>query len=284
MILAPLRGVTIRCFRATFSHEIAEAGFTEAITPFITANAGVNPLKDRELGRGEEIPSIKVTPQFIGKDPDALKFCLEKIREKGYDTADLNAGCPFPMVRNKGRGSGLLKNPKLLAEMMSVGVSIMGEGRFSVKTRLGIDSPNELKALMPLINDFPLRYLTVHARTAKEMYCGNVHLEEFKEIASNAKVPLIYNGDAPIDDFDWPKEYLMIGRSFIRSLGERENSNELVEKYIENSLKELGSPRAVLGRMKELASYWKELPRYRRLWPIVKLARTLDEFRIALNL
>ena len=97
-------------------------------------------------------------------------------------------------------------------------------------------------------------------------------------------MPLIYNGDAPIDDFDWPKEYLMIGRSFIRSLGERENSNELVEKYIENSLKELGSPRAVLGRMKELASYWKELPRYRRLWPIVKLARTLDEFRIALNL
>ena len=49
LILAPLRGVTIRCFRETFAKEIAEAGFTEAVTPFVTANAGVDPLKDREL-------------------------------------------------------------------------------------------------------------------------------------------------------------------------------------------------------------------------------------------
>ena len=49
MILAPLRGVTIRCFRETFADEIRAAGFTEAITPFITANDGYDPLKDREL-------------------------------------------------------------------------------------------------------------------------------------------------------------------------------------------------------------------------------------------
>ena len=49
MILAPLRGVTIRCFRETFADEILAAGFTEAITPFITANAGYDPLRDREL-------------------------------------------------------------------------------------------------------------------------------------------------------------------------------------------------------------------------------------------
>ena len=49
MILAPLRGVTIRCFRETFAEEIRAAGFTEAITPFITANAGYDPMKDREL-------------------------------------------------------------------------------------------------------------------------------------------------------------------------------------------------------------------------------------------
>ena len=50
LILAPLRGVTIRCFRETFAAEIVAAGFTEAVTPFITANAGVDPLKDREIG------------------------------------------------------------------------------------------------------------------------------------------------------------------------------------------------------------------------------------------
>lgn len=47
LILAPLRGVTIRCFRRVFADAIRAAGFTEAITPFITANAGVDPLRDR---------------------------------------------------------------------------------------------------------------------------------------------------------------------------------------------------------------------------------------------
>ena len=49
MILAPLRGVTIRCFRETFADEIRAAGFTEAVTPFIAAISGYDPLKDREL-------------------------------------------------------------------------------------------------------------------------------------------------------------------------------------------------------------------------------------------
>ena len=53
MILAPLRGVTIRCFREVFADVIREAGFTEAITPFIAANPGYDPLKDREIGKSE---------------------------------------------------------------------------------------------------------------------------------------------------------------------------------------------------------------------------------------
>ena len=49
MILAPLRGVTIRPFRETFADEIRGAGFTEAVTPFISAISGFDPLQDREL-------------------------------------------------------------------------------------------------------------------------------------------------------------------------------------------------------------------------------------------
>ena len=113
MILAPLRGVTVRTFRKVFSEALAEYGFTEAFTPFITANPGVDPLKDRELRFGEG-GSLLVTPQFIGKDPSALRYCLERIKAHGYRTADLNCGCPYPMVRNKFRGSGLLKTRDVL--------------------------------------------------------------------------------------------------------------------------------------------------------------------------
>ena len=162
MILAPLRGVTIRCFREVFAEEIRAAGFSEAVTPFIAANAGVDPLRDRELkGGAADVPrsaSIRVTPQFIGKDPSALGACLERVKGAGFDTADLNCGCPYPMVRNKGRGSGLLRTPDVLRRMLETGCEVMGPGAFSAKTRLGVERPDELLGLMSVFNEFPLRF------------------------------------------------------------------------------------------------------------------------------
>jgi len=274
VILAPLRGVTIRCFRETFSAELVAAGCTEAITPFITATSGFDPLKDRELRPPKSVAPFKVTPQFIGKDPAALRACLERIRAAGYDTADLNAGCPFPMVRNKGRGSGLLRTPDVLRSMLEVGCEVMGEGRFSVKTRLGVERADELLEVMPLINAFPLRFLTVHARTAKQMYAGACDRAAFERIAAAARVPVLYNGDA---DLDAPNA--MVGRAFIRHLGRREDSRELASRYLEASVRELAGDHAVLGRMKEFFAYWKELPLWRGLWGTIKMARTVDELR-----
>ena len=274
MILAPLRGVTIRCFRRTFAAEIKEAGFDEAITPFITATGEYDPMSDRELRGGE---SIRITPQFIGKDPAALMRCLKRIKGAGYATADLNAGCPFPMVRRKGRGSGLLRSPDVLARMLETGCEAMGEGAFSLKTRLGVERPDELLSLMPLINRFPLRFIAVHARTALQMYAGDCDRAAFEEVAAAAKVPVVYNGDVVP-----PAEGLvMVGRGFVRALGEREDSQSLLARYIDASLQELCGERSVLGRIKELVAYWKDGPRWRRRWQAVKIARTLDELRMA---
>ena len=310
MILAPLRGVTIRCFRETFADEIRAAGFNEAITPFITANAGCDPMKDREIGSrsnrfgtsGEDADSplhghvksgeaassplhFKVTPQFIGKDPVALRHCLEKVKAAGYDTADLNCGCPFPMVRNKGRGSGILRTPDVLRRMLEVGCETMGAGKFSIKARLGVDRNDELLKLMPLINEFPLRFLTVHARTARQMYGGSCEVEKLREVESVARVPIVENGDVefPISDkrrdAASPLRDVMIGRSFVRWLGTREDSGELLERYIAASQAELCGDRPVLGRMKELIAYWKDLPQWRRRWDVIKICRTVDELK-----
>ena len=311
-ILAPLRGVTIRCFREVFAEQIREAGFTEAITPFLSANPGFDPLKDRELVRfhsptptqtsnslcGSPAPRdpIKVTPQFIGKDPASLRACLLRIKEAGYDTADLNCGCPYPMVRNKGRGSGLLRTPAVLEKMIAVGCETMGEGKFSVKTRLGFDKNDELLALMPMLNSYPLRFLTVHARNARQMYGGECDWESFKKVAAVAKMPIVSNGDLPLQPSVAPREQdcesgishrdtktqsVMIGRAFIRQLGMRDDIGEMLSRYIDASTAELCGPSPVLGRMKELIAYWKDLPRWKRLWPVIKIARTLDELRLA---
>ena len=297
MILAPLRGVTIRCFREVFAEQICEAGFTEAITPFLSANPGFDPLKDRELRRAPE--QIKVTPQFIGKDPASLRACLLRIKEAGYDTADLNCGCPYPMVRNKGRGSGLLRTPDVLEKMIAVGCETMGEGKFSVKTRLGFDRNDELLALMPMLNSYPLRFLTVHARNARQMYGGECDWESFKKVAAVAKMPIVANGDLPLQHSEpsvamcaktsesdvshssTTTQNVMIGRAFIRQLGMRDDIGELLSRYIDASSAELCGPSPILGRIKELVAYWKELPRWKRLWPVIKIARTLDELRLA---
>ena len=275
MILAPLRGVTIRCFRETFAEVIRAAGFTEAVTPFIPAIAGYDPLSDRELAGGD--CGLKTTPQFIGKDPAALRVCLERVKEAGYDTADLNCGCPFPMVRNKGRGSGILRTPDVLRRMLEAGCAVMGPGSFSVKARLGVERNDELLGLMPLVNEFPLRFLTVHARVARQMYEGCCDEAMFAEVVRAAKVPVVRNGD-----LDWRGGTGMVGRSFIRHLGEREDVRELLARYVAASRAELRGDRPVLGRMKELVGYWKDQPRWRRRWDVVKICRSVDELTSAL--
>lgn len=286
LILAPLRGVTIRCFRETFAPEIAAAGFTEAVTPFIAAMPGLDPLKDRELrgaGGGAGEGGILLTPQFIGKDPSALRCALLRIRDAGFATADLNCGCPFPMVRNKGRGSGLLASAKSLAAMLQAGCEAMGDGRFSAKARLGINSPDELLALMPVFNAFPLRRLVVHARTAKQMYSGNVDREAFERVQAAAKIPVVFNGDAELPPKGAAHPPLMIGRALVRSLGARDDASQLLARYIDASSAELRADRPVLGRIKELLAYWSDLPRWRRVWPVAKLARSIDELALAVR-
>lgn len=288
MILAPLRGVTIRPFRETFADEIRGAGFTEAVTPFISAIPGFDPLQDRELrerGTGNREQGLKVTPQFIGKDPVALRACLEKVKSAGYDTADLNCGCPYPMVRNKGRGSGLLRTPDILRRMLEVGCDVMGPGKFSIKARLGVDRNGELLGLMPMINEFPLRFLTVHARTARQMYGGIIDDGGLGKVAAVSKVPVVRNGDVefPLSEKRSGDRFpVMIGRSFVRWLGTREDSGELLSRYIAASQSELCGDRPVLGRMKELIAYWKDLPRWRRRWDIIKLCRSVDELKSCL--
>lgn len=282
IVLAPLRGVTVRCFRETFAREIESAGFTEAVTPFVSAMPGVDPMNDREL-RGAPPGGFLVTPQFIGKDPQVLRGCLERVKAAGYATADLNCGCPFPMVRNKGRGSGLLGSPDLLAKMLEAGCETMGPGAFSVKARLGLRDAGELMSLMPLLNSFPLRFLTVHGRVATQMYDGECDVGAVAEVCAASANPVVLNGDVAFPAPETPPvpgaAAVMIGRSFVRHLGTRDDARELLARYAGASLAELGGcERAALGRMKELVAYWKDLSRWRGRWRFMKLARTLSEF------
>ena len=285
--LAPLRGVTIRAFRETFAEAIREAGFVGAFAPFIPANPGIR-VNDRLLADLQPFPcdrlagtlALPVVPQVITKHPDAMRTLLRAFRERGFDRADLNAGCPFPMIVRRGRGSGLLRTPEVLEALLAVGCEEMGPGKFSLKVRLGVESPDDLRAFLPRINRYPLAALTVHARTAKQMYAGEVDRARFAEILAESASPVIYNGDASVDRLDEVPEGVagvMVGRAFVRALGARTDAGDLLRAYIARSREELCGNAPVLGRMKELLTYWCDVPRWKRLWPVIKLCCTVDE-------
>ena len=284
--LAPLRGVTIRAFREAFAAPIREAGFVGAFAPFIPANPGIR-VNDRmlvDLGDGVD---GRLVPQVITKHPDAMRVLLRAFKDRGFLRADLNAGCPFPMIVRRGRGSGLFKTPDVLERLLSVGCEEMGPGRFSLKIRLGLAAPDELLALLPMINRYPLAVLTIHARTAKQMYGGDVDLARFREACAASVNPVLYNGDVGLSLRAAPEGIpnlrgAMVGRGFVRALGTRPDATALLRGYLNRSCAELSGDRPVLGRMKELLAYWKDLPIWKRLWPSVKICRTVGELRAVL--
>lgn len=288
--LAPLRGVTIRAFREAFAEPIREVGFVGAFAPFIPANPGIR-VNDRMLSDLVPFPvsgarHLPLVPQVITKDPPSMRELLKGFKDRGFDRADLNAGCPFPMIRRRGRGSGLMRTPAVLERLLEAGCDEMGPGRFSLKIRLGLDRPDELLGLMPLINRYPLAVLTVHARTAKQMYEGTCDHGAFAAVTAASANPVMYNGDVtiPVSSFRIQgSNCLMVGRSFVRSLGACDDAGALLRRYVEISRVELSGDRPVLGRMKELLAYWADVPRWRRLWPVLKIARSVDELLLAVD-
>ena len=282
--LAPLRGVTIRAFRVVFADAMRENGFAGAFAPFIPANPGFRGSKRifaEILPEGQPAGQVLV-PQSIGKDPASLREWCKAVKDLGYVRADLNAGCPFPMIRKKGRGSGLMRSPDILERMLEAGCDEMGAGNFSLKTRLGVESPDELVSLMPVINRYPLAVLTVHARTAVQMYEGKSDMAAFENVLATASVPVMYNGDAHAGKA--PQGIpLMVGRGFVRGLANRADSKELFVRYMEASREELNGDAHVLGRMKELLSYWCQEPSWSALWQSVKMCRSTAELEIVVR-
>ena len=280
MWLAPLRGVTVRTFRNVFGAAIRESGFSGMYAPFIPANPGFRfsrRLFADILPDGGAAPECELVPQVICKDPAALREWCKAVKDLGYVRADLNAGCPFPMIRRKGRGSGLLRTPDALERLLEVGCDEMGAGNFSLKTRLGVERPDELLELMPTVNRYPLAAIAVHARTAVQMYDGEVDRTMFETVRTASQVPVVYNGDAAANP---PQRGVMVGRRFIRSLANRDDARELLFRYLEASRRELCGDAPVLGRMKELLSYWCREPSWRRLWPMIKICRNIEELML----
>jgi tRNA-dihydrouridine synthase len=296
--LAPLRGVTVRTFRNLHARWFTPPD--RAVAPFIPTFAGekVKPvlLRDVDPSAGQAVPVI---PQVIGKDPAQLRTLLRAFKAMGYACADLNAGCPYPFIVKKGRGAGLMRDAAAFARMLEAGCEEMPDG-FSVKVRLGVDGTDLLARRMEVINRFPLREVTVHARTARQMYEGAVDTAAFAAAAGLCRHPVVYNGDIRSRaDFlrfkalfpsvtRWmagrgaAADPFLFGELRLETPPPRDPARlkGFLDDYLSASVEELHGPASVLGRMKELWSYLHQsFDDGERLWRTVRVCRTVEEYR-----
>lgn len=190
LILAPIRGITDTIYRNAYSRYFA--GLDLAIAPFVTTMQGKRKKQLRDLDP-EKNRNLTVIPQILSKNPLHFRELATTLSEMGYKEVNWNLGCPYPMVANKKRGSGLLPFP---AEIKKFLEQISGiELKLSIKTRLGYFQADEILKLLDIFNNFPLTELIIHPRTGKQMYTGKVDLEMFDRCLALSRHPVIYNGD-----------------------------------------------------------------------------------------
>lgn len=191
--MAPIMGYTTRLFRNLYHAHFG--GFDLAIAPFIVAvgdqKIHLKHLRDvmPENGHG-----LQLIPQILSNDPAGFILLAKELHTLGYDTVNWNLGCPFPMVAKKKRGSGLLPFPERIQAMLDQVVPRI-PNRLSIKARIGRKTPDEIDALLPLFNQYPLTELIIHPRTGLQMYEGSVDLEIFARCIDRSAHPLVYNGD-----------------------------------------------------------------------------------------
>ena len=241
---APLQGYTEAFYRN--AHAAVFGGIDTYYTPFVRIEKESFRNKDiREIDfANNHVPHL--VPQLIAPSAEKAETILSLFIEKGYGEADINLGCPFPILAKRHNGSGILPYPEEVKTLLGIVVKYP-QIRFSVKMRLGWENPEECLAIAPLLNDLPLRQVTMHPRLGKQQYKGDVDLEGFAAFQSVCKHPLIYNGDLlTVEDIQTISERfprlagIMIGRGLLANPAlalEYQQGHPLSEKDMQERLR-----------------------------------------------
>ena len=190
----------------------------------------------------------------------------------GYSEVNLNFGCPSGTVTAKGKGAGMLRDPDGLDRFLYTVFDEAG-GPISVKTRIGVERPEEFGPILEVYNRYPLAELIIHPRVMRQLYRGEADRDAFAAALPACRAPVCYNGDitSPAGfaalGSRWPGlSGLMAGRGLIadpallrRARGGAPASKEELRGYFAELYAgyaaAFGSPQAAISRMK---AYWHE--------------------------
>ena len=288
---APMEGLTDSIYR--LQHHRFFGGVDRYYMPFFspTIHRTLTSKETRELPRADSVP-FPVVPQVMTTCAEDFLWAAEVVRDLGYNEINLNIGCPSGTVVAKGKGSGMLRDLEELTKFFD-SIFAVSPLPVTVKTRIGLESPEEFPAVLELYNRYPIKELTIHPRVRKQFYEGQVHREWFTYAMQHSTIPLCFNGDIrTLSDVSvLQEEYpglnaVMIGRGLIADPGMLVGGTDIgtLESFL-NALMddyavEFASCRNALFRMKENWAYLHDrFTGSDKLWKKMRKTTDAAEFR-----
>ena len=219
LALAPMQDVTTLEFGACWRATVAR---TLTWTEYFRVHGNSRPDKWILRSITENPTGRPVVAQLIGNDIPALVQTAKALQQFPVAAIELNLGCPAPVVYRKCAGGGLLREPQKID-------AILGALRdavpipFTVKTRIGFQSPAEFDTLLPLFAKHAIDLLAVHGRTVVQMYRPGVRYDLIARAVRELRCPVLANGNihgpaqAQALLAETGARGLMIGRGAIRN-------------------------------------------------------------------